>query len=134
MTDVVRKDVLRKLKNGSYDCEKEFTLAMFSGKYKVLLLFELAHNGAAHFSQLYAGVPGITKKVLANQLNEMTDDTLIKRHEYRENNRKYVIYSLTETGKSLMPIIDMMYAWGKQRISAYQIPAKFKLDVSKKVE
>ncbi|MFD1124564.1 winged helix-turn-helix transcriptional regulator [Lentilactobacillus raoultii] len=131
MTDVVRKGVLEKLANGDYNCEKEFTLSMFSGKYKLVILWELGHVSEMHFNELYRVIDKVTKKVLSNQLHELINDQLIERRTYRQNNQTFVVYKMTSVGRSLLPIIDSMYEWGKKRINAYQIPASFKLDVSK---
>ncbi|GHP14447.1 transcriptional regulator [Lentilactobacillus fungorum] len=130
MTDPIRQTVLKKLTNGDFNCEKEFTLSMFSGKYKLVILWELGHVSEMHFNELYRLIDHVTKKVLANQLRELVSDQLIKRTAYERNNQKLVIYQMTEIGESLLPIIDQMYEWGKQRLNAYQIPAAFKLDVA----
>ncbi|ANZ62025.1 hypothetical protein AYR62_06125 [Secundilactobacillus paracollinoides] len=131
MTDVVRKDVLTKLANGDYNCEKEFTLSMFSGKYKLVILWELGHVSSMHFNELFRVIDGVTKKVLSNQLHELVSDKLVERESYEENNRELVIYRIAPIGKTLLPIIDSMYSWGRDRIQDYQIPSSFKLDVAK---
>ncbi|MFD1432778.1 winged helix-turn-helix transcriptional regulator [Lacticaseibacillus yichunensis] len=129
MTDVVRKQVLTKLTHGDYNCEKEFTLAMFSGKYKLVILWELGHVKSMHFNELFRVIDGVTKKVLAGQLKELAADQLILRDAYMENNRELVVYRISDLGQTLLPIIDQMYQWGKQRVQDYQIPASFKLAV-----
>lgn len=130
MTDVIRKGVLKKLTEGDYNCEKEYTLSMFSGKYKLIILWELGHVGDMHFSELQKTIGDVSKKVLSDQLHELISDRLISRDSYQQNNRQFTRYSMTTDGRSLLPILDQMYKWGKKRLAKYQVPSTFKLDVS----
>jgi DNA-binding HxlR family transcriptional regulator len=57
-------------------------------------------------------MPGITQRMLVNQLRELEEDLIVQRKVYPVVPPK-VEYSLTEHGKSLMPILDSMYKWGK---------------------
>ncbi|MFD1485958.1 winged helix-turn-helix transcriptional regulator [Lacticaseibacillus baoqingensis] len=120
MTDVVRKDVLARLQNGDFSCAKELTLAMFSGKWKLVILCHLNSHGAYRFNELRRLLPTITHKVLTNQLRELAQDQLITRHESVQG-RRHVAYAITELGRSLMPIIEAMRVWGEQRITALPV-------------
>ncbi|MFV2049596.1 winged helix-turn-helix transcriptional regulator [Metabacillus sp. YM-086] len=55
---------------------------------------------------------GITQRMLVNQLRELEEDLIVERKVYPVVPPK-VEYSLTEQGRSLMPILDSMYQWGK---------------------
>ncbi|ANB55904.1 HTH-type transcriptional activator hxlR [Anoxybacillus sp. B7M1] len=96
----------------TYNCEKELTLAVIGGKWKMLVLWHLGKEGTKRFSELKALMPGITQRMLVNQLRELEEDLIIHRKVYPVVPPK-VEYSLTELGKSLMPILDAMYEWGK---------------------
>lgn len=119
MTDVVRKDVLNRLESGDYSCSKELTLSMFSGKWKLVILYHLGVEGPYRFNEFRRLLPQITHKVLTNQLREMEEDGLINRKVEAETQIK-VTYSITEVGKSLMPIVLAMYDWGENRIKDLQ--------------
>lgn len=119
MTDVVRKDVLNRLESGDYSCSKELTLSMFSGKWKLVILYHLGVEGPYRFNEFRRLLPQITHKVLTNQLREMEEDGLINRKVEAETQIK-VTYSITEVGKSLMPIVLAMYDWGEERIKVLQ--------------
>ncbi|KZN96505.1 MULTISPECIES: winged helix-turn-helix transcriptional regulator [Aeribacillus] len=95
-----------------YNCEKELTLAVIGGKWKMLILWHLGKWGTKRFGELKALMPGITQRMLVNQLRELEEDLIVHRKVYPVVPPK-VEYSLTEYGKSLMPILDAMYEWGK---------------------
>lgn len=127
MTDVVRKDVKDRLKNGDYNCSKELTLSMFSGKWKLVILFHLGTDGAYRFNELMRLLPKVTHKVLTNQLREMAEDGLITRHVTSGLQTK-VTYEITELGQSLMPIVNQMYEWGEQRIKVLKVTPQFSVN------
>jgi DNA-binding HxlR family transcriptional regulator len=133
MTDVIRKDVLTRLQNGDFSCAKELTLAMFSGKWKLVLLCHLDAHGAYRFNELRRLLPTITHKVLTNQLRELAQDQLITRHE-SGHGRPQVAYAITPLGHSLMPIIEAMCTWGDRRIAALQITPNWPTDESVRPE
>ncbi|MED3821196.1 winged helix-turn-helix transcriptional regulator, partial [Priestia aryabhattai] len=64
------------------------------------------------FGELKSLMPGITQRMLVNQLRELEDHLIVHRKVYPVVPPK-VEYSLTEHGKSLIPILDAMYEWGK---------------------
>jgi DNA-binding HxlR family transcriptional regulator len=68
------------------------------------------------FGALRKGVYGITEKMLIQSLKELERDGLVSRKVYNQVPPK-VEYSLTELGKSLLPIINSMYEWGKSYAS-----------------
>ncbi|HYA85754.1 MAG TPA: helix-turn-helix domain-containing protein [Nitrospirota bacterium] len=91
-------------------CPVETTLALLGNKWKVLILREL-FTGTKRFGELSRGVPGISQKMLTQQLRQMEEDNMIQRKVYAEVPPR-VEYSLTEIGKSLSPILDAMHKWG----------------------
>ncbi|WP_373233247.1 winged helix-turn-helix transcriptional regulator [Cohnella sp.] len=95
------------------NCEKELTLAVIGGKWKLIILWHLGLEGTKRFSELKKLIPHITQKMLTNQLRELEEDQLIFRKVYPVVPPR-VEYSLTEHGESLMPVLKMMYNWGKK--------------------
>ncbi|WP_424767306.1 winged helix-turn-helix transcriptional regulator [Paenibacillus sp. sgz302251] len=94
-------------------CEKELTLSVIEGKWKLIILCQLGLKGTKRFTELKNLVPGITQKMLTNQLRELEEDGLIHREAYPVVPPK-VEYSLTVKGKSLLPILEMLEEWGKK--------------------
>ena len=90
-------------------CPVETTLSLIGGKYKALILWHLS-KGTLRFSELGRYVEA-TPKMLTQQLRELETQGLIDRKVYPVIPPK-VEYSLTELGKSLMPVLVSMRDWG----------------------
>lgn len=100
------------MKEKVFNCEKELTLSVIGGKWKMLILWHLGKEGTKRFGELKSLMPGITQRMLVNQLRELEEDQIVHREVYPVVPPK-VEYSLTEQGQTLMPILDSMYEWGK---------------------
>lgn len=98
-----------------FNCEKELTLSIISGKWKMPIMWHLGKEGTKRFGELRSLMPGITHRMLVSQLRELEDDLIVSRVVYPVVPPK-VEYSLTERGRSLMPILDSMHEWGKNYI------------------
>jgi len=94
----------------SETCPVEATLDLIGGKYKSLILWHLS-DGKLRFSELRSRIKKATPKMLTQQLRELETQQLIHREVFPVIPPK-VEYSLTETGKSLMPILVAMRDWG----------------------
>ena len=90
------------------------TLDFIGGKYKALILWHLS-EGKLRFTELRNQVGNATPKVLTQQLREMESQELIHREVFPDVPPK-VEYSLTETGRSLLPIVKAMRDWGSSHI------------------
>ena len=93
-----------------------YTLSLINGKYKMTILYTLMEFGIVRFNEMKKYIGNISYKTLSSTLKELEADKLVHREEYPQIPPK-VEYSLTERGKSLMPILDGMCEWGvKNRI------------------
>lgn len=81
----------------------------------MLVLWHLGKEGTKRFGELKSLMPGITQRMLVNQLRELEDHLIVHREVYPVVPPK-VEYSLTKQGRSLIPILDSMYEWGKEYI------------------
>ncbi len=90
-----------------------YTLSLISGKYKMTILYTLMEFSVVRYNELHRYIGGITYKTLSSSLRELEIDGLINRKEYPQIPPK-VEYSLTERGKSLIPILDGMCEWGSK--------------------
>lgn len=88
-----------------------YTLSLISGKYKMTILYTLMEFEVVRFNELKKYIGTISYKTLSSTLKELEADRLIHREEYPQIPPK-VEYSLTERGKSLIPILDRMCEWG----------------------
>jgi len=96
--------------NPTENCPVEATLDLIGGKYKALILWHLS-DGTLRFSELRSRISKATPKMLTQQLRELEIQELIHREVYPVIPPK-VEYSLTETGRSLLPILVAMRDWG----------------------
>ncbi len=97
-----------------YNIPVEATLDVMGGKWKAVILC-LLQKGAKRTSELKKEMPAITQKMLTQQLRELEQDGIIKREVYHQIPPK-VEYSLTEYGKTLTQVLDLMCAWGETHI------------------
>ena len=88
-----------------------YTLSLINGKYKMTILYTLMEFGVVRFNEMKKYIGGISYNTLSSTLKELDMDQLIHREEYPQIPPK-VEYSLTERGKSLIPILDGMCDWG----------------------
>lgn len=88
-----------------------YTLSLINGKYKMTILYTLMEFGIVRFNEMKKYIGDISYKTLSSTLKELETDKLVHREEYPQIPPK-VEYSLTERGKSLMPILDGMCEWG----------------------
>ena len=91
-------------------CPITATLNVIGGRWKVLILYNL-QDKTVRFGELKRMMPGITQKMLTQQLRELEQDGIIYRKVYPEVPPK-VEYSLTEFGETLKPVMDVMCRWG----------------------
>ncbi len=91
-----------------------YTLKLIKGKYKLRVLYTLMEFGVVRFGEMkrYIGNE-ISFFMLNRTLKELEADNLVKRKEYNQLPQK-VEYSLTERGKSLIPLLDGLCTWGDE--------------------
>jgi len=97
----------------SYYCTVELTLQVIGGKWKPIILYRLSRDEAVRFSEIKRSIPNITQKMLTQQLRELESDGVVHREVYPQVPPK-VEYSLTEMGRSIMPVVDALCRWGRE--------------------
>jgi DNA-binding HxlR family transcriptional regulator len=88
---------------------------LISGKWKLLILWYLSHN-TLRFSDIKRRLPQITQKMLTTQLRSLEEDKLILRTVYPVIPPK-VEYCLTELGKKIIPILEIMHSFGSNYLN-----------------
>ena len=103
----------------NYHGPVEATVDILAGRWKPLILWAL-RDGTLRFGQIEEALsvvtPNITQRMLTKQLRELERDGLVARKVYPEVPPR-VEYTLTERYESLRPIVELMYAWGKEHMT-----------------
>jgi len=100
------------VENKEYCCPVGAAIDEIGGKWKPLILWALK-DGKLRFNEINKTIPAITQRMLTKQLRELEKDGLVNRKVYAEVPPK-VEYSLTEKGKSVIPILEALCKWGEE--------------------
>ena len=92
----------------------EQALRFIDGRWKLLILFNLFGGQVLRFSDLERAIPGISQKMLAQQLRQLEADAMVERTVYKQVPPK-VEYRLTAWGQSLCPALDALLKWAEER-------------------
>lgn len=99
------------IRNALYpDCPVRNVLSRVGDKWSMLVLFTLEGQSSIRFKELQRSIPDISQKILTATLKMLEADGLINREAFPEVPPR-VEYSLTEKGKSLLPLIDALISW-----------------------
>lgn len=105
--------------NKKYNCAVEAILDVIGGRWKAIIVFHLIRVDVLRFGELKKTIPGITQRMLTNQLRELEEDGIVDRKVYPQVPPK-VEYRLTEYGKTLTDLMYAMRDWGTIHISRIQ--------------
>ena len=92
----------------------EEAFRMLEGRWKMVIVFHLFARGVLRFSELEKSIPGISQKMLIQQLRELERDGIVSRAVYPQVPPK-VEYSLTKWGQKMCPALDELLEWADQR-------------------
>lgn len=109
---------IEKIRN--YNCPVEAAMDVIGGKYKALIVYELI-GGTRRYNEIQRAVPQATPRMLSKQLKELEKDGVINRVLYPVVPPK-TEYSLTELGKTLVPIVEALCKWGEHYFELAGIP------------
>lgn len=94
----------------SYTCALELAMALAGGKWKMVILWHLREGTVLRFTELKRLIPGITQKMLTQQLRELEEARLLSRTVYAVVPPR-VEYAQTEQGTKLSPILNDLCLW-----------------------
>jgi DNA-binding HxlR family transcriptional regulator len=92
-------------------CPLTAALAAIGGKWKLIIVYWLAES-PKHFAALRKAIPGISRKVLTQQLRELVSDGIVRRERTGEIPAP-VEYSLTDYGQLALPLVENVRVWGR---------------------
>lgn len=93
------------------------------GKHKGRILWRLG-QGMCRYGELRRAITGITAKMLTQTLHDLVEDGLIERISYAEMPPR-VEYHLTSSGRELLPVIEMLKAWGERELRRNRLPSMY---------
>ncbi|MBD0256195.1 MAG: helix-turn-helix transcriptional regulator [Cytophagales bacterium] len=105
-----------RLKGETYHCALDVTMRFIGGKWKTVVLWYL-RNGRKRFSELKRHIPDITEKMLSLQLKQLEADGFIGKTIYPEVPPR-VEYFLTDAGNTLLPVLEVLARWGREKGNA----------------
>lgn len=94
----------------------EGAFRMLEGRWKMVIIFQLFARGILRFSELEKLIPGVSQKMLIQQLRELERDGIVSRKVYPQVPPK-VEYGLTKWGQAMCPALDRLLAWAAKRPS-----------------
>ena len=94
------------------NCPVTRIMSVLGGRWKFIILYTV-RNSPKRFGQINNFIPSISNKVLTEQLRELEEDGIIERRVLTDRIPVNVEYSLTDRGKELIPIIELMEQWGE---------------------
>lgn len=102
-----------KINEREFHCALDVTMGYIGGKWKSIVLWYLRKD-AKRFKDLKKHIPQITEKMLSLQLKELEQDGIVTRTVFAEVPPR-VEYELTEHGKSIIPMLEEMAKWGRNK-------------------
>lgn len=98
-------------KGKEYPCCTSLTMGIIGGKWKTVILYHLI-EGTLRYNELRKEMPTVTERTLSLQLKTLEEDGIVKRKVYTSKPPLKVEYSLTDFGKTLIPLIQSIANWG----------------------
>ncbi len=101
-----------KVKGKEYPCCTSVTMGIIGGKWKTVILFYLI-EGPLRYNELKKKMAGVTERTLSLQLRGLEEDGVVKRKVFTAKPPMRVEYSLTDFGKTLVPLLNAIVDWGE---------------------
>ncbi|MDE6786265.1 MAG: helix-turn-helix transcriptional regulator [Muribaculaceae bacterium] len=96
-------------------CPVRNVISRFGNKWALLVILVLSENEPIRYNELHRKIPDISSRVLSGTLRVLEADALVERTYYQEVPPR-VEYTLTDTGRSLVPIIMQLTEWAQQNM------------------
>ena len=92
-------------------------LKCLGGRWKILIVKKLIDDGPTGFNDLQRAIPGVSAKMLAQQLRELQSDRVVARRELVSAPPKTVLYQLSALGEHARPLVTALSDWGQRWIA-----------------
>src|SRR6185436_16754376 len=92
----------------------ETAFRILDGRWKMIIIFHLFDRSVLRFSELERAIPGVSQKMLVQQLRELERDGVVERRTYAQVPPR-VEYRLTDWGQAMCPALDVLLEWAAAR-------------------
>ena len=96
-------------------CPVLYAMSIIGQRWKFPILWHLADEGTLRYNELKRGIPLITNIMLTQSLRELEKSYLVERKSY-DTSPPHVEYSLSERGRTLIPILTALHQWGAEQM------------------
>ncbi|MBD2703711.1 helix-turn-helix transcriptional regulator [Spirosoma sp. BT702] len=107
------QEVAFEIEGKRYHCAMDITMDYIGGKWKTVVLWYL-RNDKKRFGELRQLIPQITERMLSIQLKQLEEDGLVRREVFATKPPLKVDYSLTDFGRTLLPVLEAVAKWGRE--------------------
>lgn len=101
-----------------YPCCTSVTMGIVGGKWKTVILYYLIES-PLRYNELRKKMKGVTERTLSLQLKKLEEDGVIRRKVFTSNPPLKVEYSLSDFGKTLIPLLNLIAEWGNSVVENY---------------
>lgn len=124
MTAIKKTSTIQENKHKSVQqCPVTYAMEKIGGYWKPIIIYHLS-EGSKRYSELRRAIPTITEKMLIQHLKQLEADNLVLR-EAKPVVPPFVTYTLSNTGKGLLPVLDAMANWAlKDKEEEYSLSQK----------
>lgn len=102
---------MHRINGKDYPCCTSVTMGIIGGKWKTVILFHLI-EGPLRYNELRKKISSVTERTLSLQLKSLEEDGIVLRKVYTTKPPLKVEYSLTDFGKTLIPLLNAIAEWG----------------------
>ncbi|MFA8342883.1 MAG: winged helix-turn-helix transcriptional regulator [Rhodothermaceae bacterium] len=111
-----------------FPCCTSVTMGIIGGKWKSVILYYLIES-PKRFSELRKLMPSVTERTLSIQLKQLEEDSIVTRKVYTEKPPMKVEYSMTDFGKTLIPLLKEISKWGKFAVDNSVVNEEEKIEI-----
>lgn len=101
-------------------CKAAPMLEWLGNKWALVVLVKISEDEPVRFNELYRNIPSVSEKVLSQVLKQLTTDGIIERQLYPDVPPR-VEYSITDSGKTLLPHVEALIKWGQDNFEQIMI-------------
>jgi len=113
-----------------HGCPIRYSAAIFGDNWCLLIIRDLIFKGARHYADFLNAGEGISTNVLAARLNKLEEEGVVEKCPDPEHGKRF-LYTLTEKGISLVPILLEMINWAETWDGQSEVPTDFAIELRK---